>query len=131
MFADADMDAAVDGAMLAKMRNGGEACTSANRFHVERPIAEEFAQRLADRMGSLKVGRGTEEGVTVGPLIDEDQRSKVRDLVEDAVAKGARVLCGGGAPSGPGYFFEPTVLSPVPDNADRSRKRSSDRSPRS
>ena len=118
VFADADLDAAVDGAMLAKMRNGGEACTSANRFHVERPVAEEFAQRLADRMGSLKVGRGTEEGVTVGPLIDEDQRSKVRELVEDAVAKGARVLCGGAAPSGPGYFFEPTVLSPVPDNAD-------------
>ena len=118
VFADADLDAAVDGAMLAKMRNGGEACTSANRFHVERPVAEEFAARLAERMGSLKVGRGTEEGVAVGPLIDEDQRSKVRELVDDAVAKGARVLCGGAAPSGPGYFFEPTVLSPVPDNAE-------------
>ena len=95
VFADADLDAAVEGAMLAKMRNGGEACTSANRFHVERQVAEEFAARLAERMGSLKVGRGTEEGVAVGPLIDEDQRSKVRPLVDDAVAKGARVLCGG------------------------------------
>ena len=79
VFADADLDAAVEGALLAKMRNGGEACTSANRFYVERPVAEEFSARLAERMGSLKVGRGTEEGVAVGPLIDEDQRSKVRN----------------------------------------------------
>ncbi len=118
VFADADMDAAIDGAMLAKMRNGGEACTSANRFHVHSRVADEFAARLAERMGSLKVGRGTEDGVAVGPLIDEKQRKTVAGLVDDAVAKGARVLCGGGTPSGPGYFYEPTVLSPVPDDAN-------------
>jgi succinate-semialdehyde dehydrogenase/glutarate-semialdehyde dehydrogenase len=122
VFGDADLDAAVEGAMLAKMRNGGEACTSANRFHVERGIAEEFSARLAKRMGSLKMGRGTEEDVAVGPLIDEDQRSKVRELVDDAVAKGARVLCGGAAPAGRGYFFEPTVLSQVPGDADLLRE---------
>ncbi len=118
VFADADLDAAVEGALLAKMRNGGEACTSANRFHVERRVAEEFSALMAERMSSLKMGRGTDEGVAVGPLIDEDQRGKVRQLVDDAVAKGARVLCGGAAPSGPGYFFQPTVLSPVPGDAD-------------
>jgi succinate-semialdehyde dehydrogenase / glutarate-semialdehyde dehydrogenase len=122
VFADADLDAAVEGALLAKMRNGGEACTSANRFHVERRVAEQFAARLAARMGALKMGRGTEEDVAVGPLIDEDQRSKVRQLVDDAVAKGARVLCGGAAPDSRGYFFQPTVLSPVPDNADMLRE---------
>jgi succinate-semialdehyde dehydrogenase/glutarate-semialdehyde dehydrogenase len=122
VFADTDMDAAIDGAMLAKMRNGGEACTSANRFHVQRQVAEEFAARLAERMGSLKVGRGTEEGVAVGPLIDGAQRDKVKELVDDAVAKGARVLCGVDAPKGPGYFFEPTVLSPVPDDANLLRE---------
>ncbi len=108
--------------MLAKMRNGGEACTSANRFHVERSVAAAFSARLAERMGSLKMGRGTEDGVAVGPLIDEDQRSKVSQLVDDAVAKGARVLCGGAAPAGAGYFYEPTVLSPVPDNAELLRE---------
>jgi succinate-semialdehyde dehydrogenase/glutarate-semialdehyde dehydrogenase len=122
VFADADIDAAVDGAMLAKMRNGGEACTSANRFHVHTSVAEDFAARLAERMGSLKVGRGTEEGVAVGPLIDEKQRQTVAGLVDDAVAKGARVLCGGAAPSGPGYFYQPTVLSPVPDDANLLRE---------
>jgi succinate-semialdehyde dehydrogenase / glutarate-semialdehyde dehydrogenase len=122
VFADADLDAAVEGALLAKMRNGGEACTSANRFHVERSVAEQFSARLAARMGSLKMGRGTEEDVAVGPLIDEDQRGKVRQLVDDAVAKGARVLCGGAAPDGRGYFFQPTVLSPVPGNADMLRE---------
>ncbi len=122
VFADSDLEAAVEGALLAKMRNGGEACTSANRFYVERPIAEEFAARLAERMGSLKVGRGSSEGVQVGPLIDENQRRKVQELVDDAVAKGARVLCGGGAPGKPGYFFEPTVLFPVPDNANLLRE---------
>jgi succinate-semialdehyde dehydrogenase/glutarate-semialdehyde dehydrogenase len=122
VFADADLDAAVDGAMLAKMRNGGEACTSANRFHVQREVADEFAARLAERMGTLKVGRGTEDGVAVGPLIDERQRAKVVHLVEDALAKGAQAVCGGGAIDGPGYFFAPTVLSPVPDNADLLRE---------
>jgi succinate-semialdehyde dehydrogenase/glutarate-semialdehyde dehydrogenase len=122
VFADADLDAAVDGAMLAKMRNGGEACTSANRFHVQREVAEEFSARLAERMGNLKVGRGTEDGVAVGPLINERQRAKVVHLVDDALAKGARAVCGGGALDGPGYFFAPTVLSPVPDHADLLRE---------
>jgi succinate-semialdehyde dehydrogenase / glutarate-semialdehyde dehydrogenase len=117
VFEDADLDAAVDGAMLAKMRNVGEACTAANRFHVHESVAAEFARRLTERMGALKVGRGTEEGVDVGPLIDEAQRGKVNELVEDAVDRGARVLLGGGQPDGRGYFFEPTVLSEVPDAA--------------
>src|SRR5256886_11346513 len=87
IFDDADLDAAVDGAMIAKMRNIGEACTSANRFHVADSMAGDFAARLADRMASLKVGRGTEGGGDVGPLIDDDQRSKMAELVEDAVAQ--------------------------------------------
>jgi len=117
VFEDADLDAAVDGAMLAKMRNVGEACTAANRFHVQESVAEEFASRLAERMGSLKVGRGTEKGVDVGPLIDEDQRSKVRELVEDAVSRGARTLVGGHPLGERGYFYEPTVLADVPPDA--------------
>jgi succinate-semialdehyde dehydrogenase / glutarate-semialdehyde dehydrogenase len=117
VFDDADLDAAVEGAMLAKMRNIGEACTAANRFHVAEPVAEEFAGRLAERMGSLKVGRGTEEDVKVGPLIDDNQRSKVAELVDDARQKGAHVVVGGGIPDGRGYFYEPTVLSNVPRNA--------------
>jgi succinate-semialdehyde dehydrogenase/glutarate-semialdehyde dehydrogenase len=122
VFDDADLDAAVEGALLAKMRNGGEACTSANRFYAARPVAEDFAARLAARMSAMKVGRGTEEGVAVGPLIDDAQRTKVAELVDDAVTKGARVLCGGRAPEGPGYFYQPTVLSPVPDDADLLRE---------
>jgi succinate-semialdehyde dehydrogenase/glutarate-semialdehyde dehydrogenase len=117
VFEDADLDAAIDGAMTAKMRNVGEACTAANRIHVAEPIAEEFASRLAERMGSLKLGRGTEDGVDVGPLVDEDQRSKVAELVEDATSKGARCLVGGSPAEGSGYFFEPTVLVDVPDGA--------------
>ncbi|MGP0101798.1 MAG: NAD-dependent succinate-semialdehyde dehydrogenase [Solirubrobacteraceae bacterium] len=120
VFEDADLDAAVDGAMLAKMRNVGEACTAANRFHVHESLAQEFSRRLAERMGALKVGRGTQPDVDVGPLIDEAQRGKVTELVGDAVDRGARVLTGGGPLSGsahPGYFFEPTVLADVPDDA--------------
>ncbi|HSZ04698.1 MAG TPA: NAD-dependent succinate-semialdehyde dehydrogenase [Solirubrobacteraceae bacterium] len=123
VFEDADLDAAVEGALLAKMRNVGEACTAANRFHVHESLADEFSRRLAERMGALKVGRGTEPDVDVGPLIDEDQRAKVTELVGDAVTRGARVLVGGGPglgpahPSSPGYFFEPTVLADVPDDA--------------
>jgi succinate-semialdehyde dehydrogenase / glutarate-semialdehyde dehydrogenase len=117
IFEDADLDAALEGAMMAKMRNIGEACTSANRFHVAEPVAEEFSKRLAEKMGDLKIGRGTEEDVKVGPLIDDDQRSKVAELVEDAVGKGAKALVGGGKRDGRGYFFEPTVLAEVPDNA--------------
>jgi len=117
VFDDADLDAAIEGAMLAKMRNVGEACTAANRFHVHESVAEEFASRLAERMGALKVGRGTDPDVDVGPLIDEAQRTKVTELVGDAVDRGARVLLGGGRPEGRGYFFEPTVLADVPEDA--------------
>ncbi|NAZ84055.1 aldehyde dehydrogenase family protein [Kineococcus sp. R8] len=117
VFDDADLDAAVDGAMLAKMRNTGEACTSANRFYVQRPLAEEFSRRLAERMGSLVVGRGTEEGVQVGPLIDARARDGVAARVEEAVGAGARVLTGGSAVGGEGYFYAPTVVDHVPDGA--------------
>jgi succinate-semialdehyde dehydrogenase/glutarate-semialdehyde dehydrogenase len=117
VFEDADLDAAVDGAVVAKMRNIGEACTAANRFHVARPLAAGFADRLAARLGAMKIGPGTQEGVEVGPLIDAEQLDKVAELVDDAVAKGATVLCGGGRIDGPGHFFEPTVLTDVPDDA--------------
>jgi succinate-semialdehyde dehydrogenase / glutarate-semialdehyde dehydrogenase len=118
VFEDADLDAAVDGAMLAKMRNIGEACTAANRFHVHESLAEEFSKRLAERMGALKVGRGTEPGVDVGPLIDAKQREKVEELVNDAVDRGAKALVGGRADEGVGYFYEPTVLAGVPGDAE-------------
>jgi succinate-semialdehyde dehydrogenase/glutarate-semialdehyde dehydrogenase len=103
--------------MIAKMRNIGEACTSANRFHVAEPVAEEFARRFAERMSALSLGRGTEEGVEVGPLIDSVQRSKVSELVSDATGKGAEVLLGGKQVDGAGYFYEPTVLGGVTPNA--------------
>jgi succinate-semialdehyde dehydrogenase/glutarate-semialdehyde dehydrogenase len=118
IFEDADLDAAVEGALIAKMRNGGEACTSANRFHVHESVAGEFAERLAARIGDMQVGRGTEDGVKVGPLIDEAQRSKVEELVDDAVAKGAKVLCGGQRIDGPGYFYAPTVLTDISADAN-------------
>jgi succinate-semialdehyde dehydrogenase/glutarate-semialdehyde dehydrogenase len=95
VFDDADLDAAVEGAMIAKMRNIGEACTAANRFHVAGSLADSFAEKLAERMSKLKLGRGTEEGVDIGPLIDADQRQKVQDLVDDAAGKGAKVVVGG------------------------------------
>ena len=114
VFGDADLDAAVDGAMLAKMRNMGEACTSANRFLVHADVAEEFGARLAERMGALRLGRGQEEGVDVGPLIDEKALESVSQLVTDAIHDGARVLVGGRAHEGPGYFYPPTVLVDVP-----------------
>ena len=117
IFDDADLDAAVEGAMIAKMRNIGEACTSANRFHVAESVAGAFADKLAQGMGALKVGRGTEPDVDVGPLIDEDQRSKVSELVDDAVAKGAKAVVGGSRLDGAGYFFEPTVLGDVTPDA--------------
>jgi succinate-semialdehyde dehydrogenase / glutarate-semialdehyde dehydrogenase len=117
IFDDADLDAAVDGAMTAKMRNIGEACTSANRFHVAAPLADEFASRLGERMSALRVGRGTEDGVDIGPLIDDDQRSKVAELVDDAVVGGAKAIVGGHSIDGAGYFYEPTVLAGVGDGA--------------
>jgi succinate-semialdehyde dehydrogenase/glutarate-semialdehyde dehydrogenase len=117
VFPDADLDAAVEGAVIAKMRNMGEACTAANRFHVHESVAGEFARRLAARLGALKVGRGTEPGVEVGPLIDARQRDKVVELVGDAVARGARPIIGGRPQDGPGYFYEPTVLGEVPAGA--------------
>jgi succinate-semialdehyde dehydrogenase/glutarate-semialdehyde dehydrogenase len=117
VFEDADLDAAIEGAMLAKMRNVGEACTSANRFHVHESIAEEFARRLTERMGALRIGRGTEPDTDVGPLIDEAQREKVQELVTDAVDRGASTLIGGQPVAGPGYFFAPTVLAGVPEDA--------------
>jgi succinate-semialdehyde dehydrogenase/glutarate-semialdehyde dehydrogenase len=122
VFADADLDAAVDGAMLAKMRNIGEACTAANRFIVHESVADDFCERLAGRMGALKVGRGTEDGVEVGPLVEEKQRDKVAELVEDAVAGGAKTLQGGESMDGPGWFYAPTVLSDVPMQARMFRE---------
>jgi succinate-semialdehyde dehydrogenase/glutarate-semialdehyde dehydrogenase len=119
VFEDADLDAAVEGAMVAKMRNIGEACTAANRFHVHASLADAFTEQLAERMGGLQLGRGSEDGVAVGPLIDDAQRDKVRELVEDALAKGARCVVGGPEriPSVPGHFFPPTVLADVPGDA--------------
>jgi succinate-semialdehyde dehydrogenase/glutarate-semialdehyde dehydrogenase len=117
VFEDADLDRAVDGAMLAKMRNIGEACTAANRFYVHESVSEEFGRRFAERMGALTVGRGTEDGVDVGPLIDAKARDGVAEMVEDARAKGATVVLGGSPAQGAGYFFEPTVVTGVPRNA--------------
>jgi succinate-semialdehyde dehydrogenase/glutarate-semialdehyde dehydrogenase len=117
VLADADVDAAVEGAMLAKMRNMGEACTAANRFIVHESVAAEFGQKLSARMGSLVVGRGTQDGVDVGPLVDLSSQRKVGELVADAVERGAQVLTGGSAVGERGYFFTPTVLSGVaPDS---------------
>src|ERR671929_1836012 len=117
VFEDADIDAAIEGAMVAKMRNIGEACTAANRFYVHSSVADEFARRLAERMGSLPIGRGVEEGVSLGPLVNKDGLDKVVELVDDAVKKGAKVLTGGKAPGGKGFFYPATVLANVPDNA--------------
>ncbi|MFF7656120.1 NAD-dependent succinate-semialdehyde dehydrogenase [Streptomyces sp. NPDC007983] len=113
VFDDADLDVAVEGAMTAKMRNMGEACTAANRFFVHSSVAAEFADRLARRMGALDVGPGSRPGVEVGPLIDRAGRTKVEELVADAVARGAEVLVGGSTPEGPGCFYPPTVLTGV------------------
>jgi succinate-semialdehyde dehydrogenase / glutarate-semialdehyde dehydrogenase len=117
VFEDADLDAAVDGAVLAKMRNIGEACTAANRFLVHESVGDEFAARLAERLGAMRVGRGTEPGVQVGPLIEEKQRETVAELVDDARDRGAKPLVGGEALDGPGYFYAPTVLRDVPSDA--------------
>jgi succinate-semialdehyde dehydrogenase/glutarate-semialdehyde dehydrogenase len=122
VFDDADLDAAVEGAMVAKMRNMGEACTAANRFLVHSSVADEFAQRLADRMAALVVGRGQDEGVDVGPLIDEKAVESVSQLVTDAVHDGAKVLTGGSATGGDGFFYPPTVLVGVPADSAINRE---------
>ncbi|WP_026961016.1 NAD-dependent succinate-semialdehyde dehydrogenase [Alicyclobacillus herbarius] len=113
VFADADLDAAVDNAVSCKMRGMGETCVSANRIYVQRPVYDEFVRKLADRMGSMRVGNGLEEGVTVGPLIESAAIEKVKRHVEDALAKGARLVVGGKAKEGPGWFYTPTVLADV------------------
>ena len=112
------MDTAVEGTMLAKMRNLGEACTAANRIYVHEAVAGEFTRRLTERMSALKVGDGTDPSVDVGPLVNADTRDKVAEFVADAVAKGATVECGGTIPNGRGFFYPPTVLSGVPETAE-------------
>jgi succinate-semialdehyde dehydrogenase/glutarate-semialdehyde dehydrogenase len=118
VFADADLDKAVDGALAAKFRNTGQACTAANRFIVHRSVAEVFASRLAERVGDFTIGRGTEPGVTIGPLIDDRAVAKAEALVADAVARGARLVSGGHRTQGPGSFYEPTIVSSVPAGSD-------------
>ncbi|MDV6281600.1 NAD-dependent succinate-semialdehyde dehydrogenase [Rhodococcus jostii] len=117
VFDDADIDAAVEGAMAAKMRNGGEACTAANRIHVDNAVLAEFSEKLTARMRDLKVGPGDLDGTQVGPLVSEKQRASVAELVDDAVGKGAVVTTGGSQAEGDGYFYEPTVLTDVPAQA--------------
>jgi succinate-semialdehyde dehydrogenase/glutarate-semialdehyde dehydrogenase len=118
VFEDADMDTAIEGTMLAKMRNLGEACTAANRIYVHEDIAAEFTKRLTAAMSALRVGDGTDPSVDVGPLVNADTRDKVAAFVADAVEKGAKVECGGETPTGTGYFYPPTVLSNVSADAD-------------
>lgn len=122
VFEDADLDEAVDGAIAAKFRNIGQACTAANRFLVHSSLAEEFATRITERVQGFAVGRGTEEGVTIGPLIDADAVEKVSALVTDAVDRGAVLATGGRALDGPGRFFEPTVLTGVAPGSDLLRE---------
>jgi len=117
VFEDADIEAAVAGAMVAKMRNMGEACTAANRFYVHEAVRAQFAARLTEEMATLKAGHGLDEGVTLGPLVNKDGRDKVVELVVDAVRRGARVLTGGKAPQGTGFFYPATVIDNVPDDA--------------
>jgi succinate-semialdehyde dehydrogenase/glutarate-semialdehyde dehydrogenase len=117
VFDDADVDAAVDGAVLAKMRNGGEACTAANRFHVANSVRQEFTEKLVKRMSEFTLGKGLDESSTLGPLINSKQLAKVTELVNDAVERGATVAVGGEAPGGPGNFYPATVLTDVPGDA--------------
>ncbi|MFF1633527.1 NAD-dependent succinate-semialdehyde dehydrogenase [Leifsonia sp. NPDC058248] len=122
VFDDADLDKAVDGAMLAKFRNIGEACTAANRFIVHESVADEFAARVSERVKAMRVGRGTEAGVTIGPLINEDAVDKVAGLLSDAVSRGARVLAGGSRVGDEGTFFAPTVVTDVKPGSDILRE---------
>jgi succinate-semialdehyde dehydrogenase/glutarate-semialdehyde dehydrogenase len=117
VFEDADVDAAIDGAMIAKMRNMGEACTAANRFYVHEKVSDEFSKKLTAKMAALKMGNGLDDGVALGPLVNAEGRDKVVELVDDAVSKGAKILTGGKRPDGPGFFYPATVLSNVPNNA--------------
>ncbi|MEM6713162.1 MAG: NAD-dependent succinate-semialdehyde dehydrogenase [Pseudomonadota bacterium] len=117
VFEDADLEAAVDGAMIAKMRNGGEACTAANRFLVQESVADKFTEMLAEKMAALKVGNGLDDGVQCGPMINETAIEDIQALVDDAVGEGARVVTGGQAMDGDGHFFAPTVLADVPESA--------------
>ncbi|WP_280382592.1 NAD-dependent succinate-semialdehyde dehydrogenase [Nocardia wallacei] len=117
VFEDADVDAAVTGAMLAKLRNGGEACTAANRFHVHNSVRAEFTDKFAAAMADVQLGPGSDPATTLGPLINQDQLDTVTELVDDAVAKGAQVRIGGKAPGGPGYYYPATILSDVPADA--------------
>jgi succinate-semialdehyde dehydrogenase/glutarate-semialdehyde dehydrogenase len=119
---DADIDAAIDGAMIAKMRNMGEACTAANRFYVHEKVHDEFAKKLTAKMSGLKIGNGLDDGVALGPLVNKDGLDKVVELVDDAVKKGAKVLTGGKAPGGKGFFYPATVLTDVPDSAEMLRE---------
>ncbi|MCZ6603722.1 MAG: NAD-dependent succinate-semialdehyde dehydrogenase [Alphaproteobacteria bacterium] len=117
VFADADIDAAVEGAMIAKMRNGGEACTAANRFYVQTPVIEEFSEKFGAAMAALKVGPGLDAGVQLGPLVNAESRDKVAGFVADAIERGAKLVTGGNAIDGRGYFYAPTVLTNVdPDS---------------
>ncbi len=122
VFDDADLDKAVDGAMLAKFRNIGQACTAANRFIVQRSVVEEFTRRVTERVQGMKIGRGTEEGVQIGPLIDDRAVDKAKTLVGDAVQRGATVTTGGSPVDGPGTFFEPTVVSDVQPGSEILRE---------
>jgi succinate-semialdehyde dehydrogenase/glutarate-semialdehyde dehydrogenase len=122
VFDDADLDAALDGAMVAKMRNGGEACTAANRFYVQEGIAEQFSKGLVDRMSALKVGAGYDAQTQCGPLINQAAVDRIGGLVDDAVGQGAQVLTGGKASGGAGFYFPPTVISRVPASASITRE---------
>jgi succinate-semialdehyde dehydrogenase/glutarate-semialdehyde dehydrogenase len=117
VFEDADIDAAIEGAMIAKMRNMGEACTAANRFYVHEKVHDEFAKKLTAKMSGMKMGNGLDDGVTLGPLVNKDGLAKVVELVDDAVKKGAKILTGGKAPGGPGFFYPATVLANVSNDA--------------
>jgi succinate-semialdehyde dehydrogenase / glutarate-semialdehyde dehydrogenase len=117
VFDDADIDAAIEGAMIAKMRNMGEACTAANRFYVHEKVHDEFTKKLTAKMAGLKMGNGLDDGVALGPLVNKDGLDKVIELVDDAVKKGAKVLTGGKAPGGAGYFYPATVLANVSDDS--------------
>jgi succinate-semialdehyde dehydrogenase/glutarate-semialdehyde dehydrogenase len=122
VFEDADLEAAVEGVMTAKLRNIGEACTAANRIYLHAGIAAAFTARLTERMAGLRVGNGLDAGVDLGPLVNAETRDKVAAFVADAVAKGARLLLGGRVPEGRGFFYPPTVLADVPDDADCLRE---------